>query len=383
MNRSILAIAVVLLTLMSCGETPSTDSLITVDVTADYPEKEFALQDLFDVEYVPLETTDEFVTMGYLQDINDKYIVVRNRNMNSDGEIFFFDHKGKGVKKINRQGPGPEEYQFLLSVILDDEELFVIDRNTKSIAVYDQQGNFKRKFKMMCDGIFDKVYPLGKDFYICHDYLVKETIKNTFLLISKQDGSIVKELSTPYNVYVSPRVVDTEKRLTTYPRNEPLVSYNSGWLLMDNSSDTIYHCQTDNLKPLVARTPAVGTMDKVVFLYPGLFTEQYYFMQSVKKEYVFGRDNDFPRTDLVYDRAEKAMFQAHVYNTDDTEKENISLSHGLMVVNRDGIAFVKTLEAIDLVEANEHGKLQGKLKAIADKLKEDDNPVLLIAKYKK
>ncbi|MDR1356432.1 MAG: 6-bladed beta-propeller, partial [Tannerellaceae bacterium] len=46
------------------------DDLITVDVTANYPKKELILQDCFDVEYVPLETTDEFITRANIQTIS-------------------------------------------------------------------------------------------------------------------------------------------------------------------------------------------------------------------------------------------------------------------------------------------------------------------------
>lgn len=50
----------ILFILMGCGVDKS-DSLVTVDVTANYPKKELVLQDFMDVEYIPLETTDEFV----------------------------------------------------------------------------------------------------------------------------------------------------------------------------------------------------------------------------------------------------------------------------------------------------------------------------------
>lgn len=40
------------------------EEVITVDVTASYPKKELILQDIVDVEYIPLETNDEFITRG-------------------------------------------------------------------------------------------------------------------------------------------------------------------------------------------------------------------------------------------------------------------------------------------------------------------------------
>ena len=41
------------------GNKQATDDFITIDVNASYPEKELVLQDLMDVEYIPLETSDE------------------------------------------------------------------------------------------------------------------------------------------------------------------------------------------------------------------------------------------------------------------------------------------------------------------------------------
>lgn len=52
-----------------------------------------------------------------------------------------------------------------------------------------------------------------------------------------------------------------------------------------------------------------------------------------------------------------------------------------MFINKE-IAFVKTLEAPDLVDAYKNGNLKGKLKEIAASLDEESNPVLMIAKYK-
>lgn len=54
-----------------------TNHLITVDVTKSYPEKELILQDFMDVEYIPLETNDEFVTDGVVMALGDKFIVTK------------------------------------------------------------------------------------------------------------------------------------------------------------------------------------------------------------------------------------------------------------------------------------------------------------------
>lgn len=55
----------------------STDELVTINVSKDYPEKELILQDIMDVEYIALETTDEFITHGNVMDIGEKFIIVK------------------------------------------------------------------------------------------------------------------------------------------------------------------------------------------------------------------------------------------------------------------------------------------------------------------
>lgn len=134
MKTAIIISAMILASLMGCEENKqSVDELITIDVTKSYPKKKLPLQDIFDIEYIPLDTNHIFTTMGYMQDISENMIIVRNLNRSSDGDIFIFDRKGNGLRKINRQGSGAEEYRFLLRVTLDEEnkELFVVDHWSK------------------------------------------------------------------------------------------------------------------------------------------------------------------------------------------------------------------------------------------------------------
>lgn len=65
MKRSFTVAATALFITTGCVENKqSVNELIVVDVTKSYPEKELILQDFMDVEYIPLETNEEFVTQG-------------------------------------------------------------------------------------------------------------------------------------------------------------------------------------------------------------------------------------------------------------------------------------------------------------------------------
>lgn len=366
------------------------DDLITMDVTTSYPKKELILQDFMDVEYIPLESNDEFVTMGWVHAVGKNVIVVRNRNRSSDGDIFIFDRNGKGVRKINRSGQGNEEYNFLLGITLDEDnnEIFVNDRTGK-ILVYDLSGNFKRRFENKEGSFYGMgIYNFDRDHLICHDGFINWENglgnPNDFLIISKQDGSLTKEIEIPYKEKIASAVFTDDGRSMMPIRNRTLVPHgNNSWMLMENSSDTIYRLLSDySLIPIIARTPSIQSMSPRVFLYPAVLTDRYCFMQTVKAEWDWVNNTGHERINLIYDRQENTLFEYVMYNADITNKQPGHLVSEITFGN-DEIALVQKLDAHELVEYYEKGELKGELKEIAAELNEDSNPVIMLIKYKK
>jgi hypothetical protein len=376
-----------------CNQSGSqNDELITVDVTAKYPKKELILQDFLDVEYIPLETTDEFLTMAYIQAIGENSIVVRN--LNRDGKIFFFDRKnGKGLRVINRSGQGAEEYIVPQKVSLDEDhnEMFVNDNISEKIFVYDLFGIFKRSFSHKGNTTYSRIYPFDQDYLIAQDKArnhYDESV-NQFMIISKQDGRVIREISIPYEKKKDTHlVIDKTERSSdsSAPINEELIPHGNSWFLVDPSSDTIYsYSPGHNMKQVIARTPSIQTMEPEIFLFLGVVTERYLFMQTVKREYNFITQTGWPRIDLICDREERKIYEYVVYN-DDFKDKSINLGFELAVlyvVNNNEIAFAKKLDAPDLVEAYKNGQLKGRLKEIAATLDEESNAVIMLAKYKK
>ena len=73
--------AILLFALAGCGkDKQSTNELITVDVTVSYPKKELILQDFMDVEYIPLETKDDFICQGLVLAIRKGYYSCQKPN---------------------------------------------------------------------------------------------------------------------------------------------------------------------------------------------------------------------------------------------------------------------------------------------------------------
>ena len=379
---------ILLLVMTSCGsDNASTDGFITVDVTqSSYsPKKELVLQDFMDVEYIPLETNDEFINHGYVRAVGEKYIIVTNYR--NDGDIFVYNRKGKAIRKINRKGQGGEEYTYITNITLDEDnnEIFVNDHFVKKIYVYDLDGNFKRSFKQKSDGgsrSYDDIFNYDKENLICYDELNNEI---PFLLVSKQDGNITKEIKVPFKEKKLFFQILRQKEGTRaagpglYSR---IIPYNNNWILIEPSSDTIYTLMPDcSLRPFIVKTPPVHTMNPEFYLILRLISDRYYFMESVKNVYDFRKREGFPRTYFMYDTQEKDFFSYIIYNGDYSDKKELYMIM-FIPINAKGELWA-TIDAFELCRDYEKGKLKGKLKDIAAKLGEDDNRVIMLVKPKK
>ena len=219
--------------LVACeGNKQSNEDLIIVDVSRSYPKKELVLQDFMSVEYIPLETTDEFVTQGLVQDVGEEYLLLKNKN--SDGNIFVFDRKtGKGLRKINRQGQGPEEYTRINEIVLDESngEIFVKSQGNK-IVVYDLYGTFIRYLDL--DRDVSSVFDYDKYNLICYDMSDyhskgKDRGGSYHMIISKQNGSITREIFIPFKTINTPVVIHGEGFVANYSYQIRLS--NGRWIL--------------------------------------------------------------------------------------------------------------------------------------------------------
>jgi hypothetical protein len=386
--NSILVI-ILLVVIGGCKSKQETDDFITVDVTKSYSKKKnLILQDFMDVEYIALETNDDFVNQGFVQDIGKEIILVKNRE--DDGNIFVYDRTGKALRKINRLGRGPEEYTNIYRVILDEDnsEMFVNDYFSRKFFVYDLYGNFKRSLIYTKGARYLDVYNYDRDNLICYDNSLQQkdgeigNNQTCYAIISKQDGSITREIKIPFKNIKSTIAATEDRKYAFYPSaNYPIIPFQGNWILRESSSDTVYRYLSDNrMNTFIIRTPSIQTMKPEIFLFLNILTDRYYFMEAVMKECDFVTQTGYPIVDFMYDRHEKAIFEYSVYNGDYTYKEKVYIKN--RPVN-DEIATWQKLEAYQLVKSYRRGQLKGKLKEIAAPLAEESNPVIMLIKHKK
>ena len=388
--------AIILLAVMAgCGGSKqSADDIIIVDVTKSYPDKELILQDFMDVEYIPLETNDEFVTQGDVLAIGKEIMLVKNYR--SDGDIFVFDRNGKGLGKFNRWGQGPEEYiSTFINVMLDEEnnEIFIqeiLGNNKGRIMVYDLFGKFLRSISKR-EGMnysvlqnYDREHLIGRETTVQIDE--KSTESQPYAIVSKKDGSMVKDIRIGIKQGINTRLIAGGGGMVVdlTANTSSIIPYHKSWILMELSSDTIFRLLPDySITPFITRTPSVHSTNPELLLVPDIFTDRYYFLETFKKE-VESVPGFFKRTKLAYDVQENTIYEYTVRNDDYSTHKMIDIPFIKKIYAIDNeIAFWQTIEAYQLVEAYKKGELKGRLKEISAELDEEDNPVIMLMKHKK
>lgn len=378
MKPTRLILLLVLCTFMGCHEEKA--SLPTVDVNANYPERELRIQDVAKVEYVLLETTDSFLTQARISTISPKYIVATNYN--NDGNIYLFDRAtGKGLKVINRKGQSGEEYTGVTNIVLSESsgELFVSDYSARKILVYDMDGKFKRSFPFADTGYYTYLADYDDECLMAFKGYSPgiEQERSCHVLLSKADGRVVKEIKVPVSQVET--VVWMEGEATITPHFTLTTAGALNWGLTRMSSDTIYHFTKDGrLEPALVRTPSIHAMDKQKFLCLTGETDRYYFLYVLEKDFNFETMKGYANRNLIYDKQEQAVFTPVLLNDDYSEKTEMSIGVQGSVQSDRSVLASQIIQASDLIEANGKGILKDNLKKFIPHIDEESNPVVMI-----
>jgi hypothetical protein len=375
----------------SCHNSKNEDfTLITVDLSKDYPLNDtISIQQLGKVEYIPLETDDHFLCDGYdgIKFINNEIIVFYNI---SNNDFLIFNSDGKAINKFNRQGQGPEEYLTLYGVIYDSgrRELF-INSSDRLLKVYDLHGNFKRQLINFNDFIhninYKELYSLDEYNFLLFSSERDSTgsVINKFSLFSKQSGEEVNTLNIntmPYHIiqnYFSRGersvLMDSMSINGRFPKF--IVKHIHSFFYNEYRSDTIFEFSNDlnTQNPIIIREPSIYSHNFKGFLFLDIVTQDNYFLRFYKTTF-----DSMPEW-LMVNKKTKQITRQNFYNEDDLNKNKVYFGSETGNLKKiDDKTYYKLFDAFTLKEAYYSNELQGELKELAAKIKEDDNPVLMI-----
>ncbi len=371
---------------VSCGKKNS--AIPVLDVNGSFPKKDLVLQEISTVEYIPLETTDEFLLDSYapIHHIDDEVIVTSNKS-----HIFFFDRKtGKGLYSFSRQGRGPGEYTQVGLVVVDKQrgELFVTQSvsysNNRPVYVYDLQGRHLRTLD------FEPSKGPGNYLHIYDDeYLFSYSSYNEnnvnpapYRLISR-----VEAVSTDLPVEFTGRdnmniITRTESSMTIRTGGGTnILKTAEGYIFSEPGIDTIYSWNRSKaeLTPLIACTPSFASMNYPIAAYVNGQNDDYLFLSTTERKYDTETNQGFAGKRLVFDKKEQRFYEGGVVNSDYADRNSFGFSNSVSLPVG---TFTNRLDAWRLAEQYEQGKLKGELAEVASRLKEDDNPVLMVVTFK-
>lgn len=377
-----LFLLITFLLLAGCSTSPQKENGSYLEIKANQTphEKEIILQEIAEeISYIPLETNDTMLLRGVFLSICNEGIAVMHQ---VDGQVFLFDGKGKAKGSISRKGGGPEEYVGMQQAVVDwkRNELFVLDYKPH-IKVYDLNGNYKRTLSMPIKVRDREMYPYSDSHLVFFKEVPDTEIGQAdkdfapyqpIILLDKSTGQTI---TLPYT-----KTSNVSIRLSSgWVNNYAIYASGKNVYLSDVSSDTIYqlHPSTHKVEPIMVRIPSLNSMDGERFLLnlEGI-TDRYAFLLRTNKE-IKGRADQYIQ-EWMYDiQTGEALLP--IFKNEDYPSMKLDAHALIHCQGEDNCLFMK-LEAFELIEALENGELNGELKSIAERLQEDDNPVLMVVK---
>lgn len=404
--------------LVSCASQPNQQiesDLPVIDLEKEYPVKRIDIHEIADVEYIPLETTDESVFMNGEVAISDKYIILGERGSGSN-RFLFFDRQGKYIRTIDRHGQGPGEYLDLTSFDVDfeKEEIYAYSLLHYKMWVYSFEGKFLHEFKY--DNKIKRLDLKRIDNYN-QEYLLtyndvywpspfpeyrREADKTPYYLINKQTGGVKiadKQLVIPNPV---PPFLDHmvkgpsgfDNWTVGYTLDFVVRNGSSEFLLVDNSLDTLYTFNNHVLKPAIIRTPHTASMETKRFISPCCLTDQYFIYRRVildndldKQKDIYYDKRQFPAYIMYRETGE--IFQLELYDSNFSTEKRLD-NKALTAFPGNGLFFSSTKKnqmgghynPTYLFENMETNTYKGKLKEVVSKMVEDDNRLMVLYTFK-
>jgi hypothetical protein len=153
--------------LVSCKApkpTPTLDQTITIDLTKSVESQGPAEGWIENIQFIPLETKpDGYISSRLRYNLNQDHIVVT-----SNETVHLFNRNGNHLKSFKRVGKGPGEYGmvYLIDLVPDRDEIMVAAPNQRKILCYDFNGN--STCEIITPFMAADVAPIAGGLFACH-----------------------------------------------------------------------------------------------------------------------------------------------------------------------------------------------------------------------
>ena len=379
----------------SAHESESTQaplSLPVLDLQKKYPQKIINLQDIADVEYIVLESHNEALISAPYTVVTDSMIITCSP---LEDNVIFFQRNGKFSHSLNRKGQSGKEYTGIsdMRVNVATKEIYINDNLKRCVQVYTYNGEYIRTLKLkstphngyLMGTIYncDEEHILAEDWWKVDELKEQPTNHQPYYRISTSDGSISR-----LPLFIEKRIRDGfnwyDEESDTFGGMgivfSPVAYINEELIIADFGLDTVYSYKENLLTPIAVRKNRMKSEDVPIVAGIEAITDKYYLWYACEKDI---KKTIWPDWTYLQDRRTGKCIQTKLVDKNITDKKHRFRSRpsaNYYTVPKHHI--MQYYPAYVLIELLEEGKLQGELKEIASKLTEEDNPVIMLAKFK-
>lgn len=363
-------------------------SIPIVDLEKEYPKKDLLVSENAEIEYIRMETSDEILLDGIAGlhlSVTNQYITTCNSR---EGRIFVFNREGKHLHNFNKKGNSGEEYVYPLVVRIDDKakEIFVLDIRNK-VMVYTLDGKFKRVLNLSDDIATNELWSYDDEWLLAYDnYNLDQNMpcaEQPFFFLSKKDGSVKRLGLTALD--------RSGNRVYSEQNGEKFVFqigftniYKNGdeFILTELGGDTIYTLRQGETKPLLVRTPGSKAKETRSIMSTLFKLGNYITISETPKDFKFTTGGmKIETNDVSYNlKTGEGCILSLKDDINFTEPTEIRHSNGWVEALKDHILWMPNTDK--LFKWKEEGKLKGKLAEMVENMTEDDNPILIIYKFR-
>lgn len=367
---------VLCLLVLSCSENTETALPVYDLVELSGPETVYLSTVCDDIEYIPLETGEE--VMGNVRGV--RYAGGRYA-IQSGSSISVFASDGKLIHVLDKQGRGPDEYLggSIFDYDGDNDEVLVYDSGHDRILTYNEKGEIVREiknlssvsaFNLLDDGnIFISAHSHGGDNDLSHvainpvgDTLAR--VENKFKFEPTVMMVFVNECVTYsiddrlfYHDLMDDTIFCVDKNLEIYPHT------------VLNTGDLRFTVEKRTNASMTTRPDAIFVSDI-------LETGNHFFVECSGKGHLVVKDAG--ATTVLEDGVLKNDLDGGMPFYPD-----LLVDDRYLVQVMDAFEFSLWLESDHFKNFSDDPEKKEEFRALAEKLTENDNPVIVVARLKK
>ncbi len=392
------------ITIISCTRETREESsgVPVIDFGNLQPHRNIDLSEIADIEYIKVETNDSCLLrtdVKYYTDVSDSIIAFSSLIQNA---IFFFDRQGNHLGTFNRRGMGPDEYPYLPLPTIDPDSREIILTNSGrkgNIAIYELNGEYKRKQDLDFHGIIDLIYNFNADYLLVRDKsnlslepLELNDEEYRYVLIDKNTGKNIKlpiaekhPIGNCSRIFYQTEAGEPRFWNLKLPYQQILKS-GKDFVIADLAKDTIYRVdESATVSPLAVmrnvdrRGEFAPTIVATTFV-----TDRYLFLETYRVTGISMSGMTFDESEdnqVVYDFKTRQLYPYSI-KYPFLKDTNRHIRVGALCDITPANTFLYWLKMENLFEELEKDNLTEPLKTMVEQSDIEDNPILMLITFK-